>query len=789
MLEYLKSVFRMASQRHRPVDGRLTIAVDALEFRQLLSAVTVQLGATHDTTIYEQDIDTSNGAGQFVVAGGGARGLVKFDVGGSTVPEGSTIIDAVLTLNVGEASGDSAGVSVHRVTTAWGEAASDAPGNEHQGASAQPFDATWLYSFYDGEQWHSPGGDFSSASASTSVGGVGAYEWISGGLIDDVQSWVDDAATNFGWLLQLGGGGAKSFLSSDTPGGDLGPLLEITYEPPPGPPAIVEGRLWNDLNGDGRRSDPVLSSLNLTIVGGNTYFDAFGGGEYWFRSSSTNSWYFLTADGRLSQWSGAGRTLSGSVVTTLDNIYYQQPGLVVQQGGDSEPWLNGWTVELIGSLGQVLQTTQTGGRDFNLDGAIDPDSEGGWYKFEVSSDETYTVRQVLPAGWSESVRVEVETSTPVEQAVNALELSFRNSYYQDFGGLNEKWMYSQQSGWHYITPDGNLYRWNGKAITAESPLTGTLVASVGTAYYDDPAAMFSGQFSEGDPTDEPSLTRVDFGNRQAQTVKGRVWLDFFDNGFRDTIDLARGSTTSYPDEPLAAGEEWFYDHNNNDWYVISVDGEARYWGPNDSSGGGSQSTALQAVTEPWLNGRTIQLVDQDGSVVATTTSQSIDLNEDGQIQFATERGWYVFEGIPFGDYTVRMVAEQSWVQTAPVTGLQSLAISLNIELGLRSTGQDFKNWGGRNERWLIGHDNRWYYILNDGSLYQWQVGTRASNGGLKGTLVATLTPDYYSNLQLLSDPDDTRVSTHVDADGVSQDLLFGSHRLLSDLFAESGSGG
>ena len=50
--------------------------------------------------------------------------------------------------------------------------------------------------------WTNAGGDFvAEASAATSAGGLGKYEWSSDQMTADVQAWLDDAATNFGWIL------------------------------------------------------------------------------------------------------------------------------------------------------------------------------------------------------------------------------------------------------------------------------------------------------------------------------------------------------------------------------------------------------------------------------------------------------------------------------------------------------------------------------------------------------------------------------------------------------------
>lgn len=783
MLEFLRSMLHRKARRRAADCTAVLICVDALEMRQLLSAVTVEFAASSDTSIYQQDVEAGNGAGQFIVAGDNARGLIKFDV---SIPEGSTVIDAVLTLSAGATAGAGSAVSVHQLTTAWGEGSSDAAGDEYIGAAAQLFDATWQYSFFDGEQWAVPGGDFGGSSAVTGVSGVGAYEWIGNGLVDDVQSWVDDAATNFGWLLQ-GSGSAIAFLSKDSPGG-LGPSLEITYEPPPSPPAIVEGRLWNDLNGDGQRSDPLLAQLDLSAVGGNTYYNVFGGEEHWFRSGSDGRWYFLTADGNLTQWDGTGRTLSGASVGIIDTIYHLQPSLVAGNDGEVEPWLNGWTVELVDALGNVAQTATTGPRG----GLV---SDGGWYSFEVTSGESYTVRQVIPQGWTEGVRIEVEGSDQNEQGINQLDLFFSGSYYENWGGESERWMKSDRDGWHYVTPDGLLYRWDGNAVSAAAPLSGTLIVDVGTAYYANPT---SGPISQAGPIEQDELTRVDFGNRQSHSVTGRVWLDFFENGLVDTIDILPDQFELYPLDPLPSGEEWFYDYQNDDWYIINADGEPRFYAhdadlDDDFSrpppGGGAQVTFVETVIEPWLNGREVSLIDQAGNVVATTTSKSIDLNNDGQIQYESERGWYVFEDVPAGDYTILLDSDSStavgWYQTAPVAPIQATAIALDAQFGFQQTGSDFSNWGGQGDRWLNDRSNNWFYILPDGALYLWEVGTSAADGGLRGTLVSTLSSAYHADLQLLINPDQNALTVHVDENGSSEDLLFGSRRLLSDLMAEA----
>ena len=789
LFKYLKQLVCQSTNRGVRASVRLC-AVDVLELRQLLSAVTVQVGVSKDNTIYQADPDLSNGQGEFIIASGSTRGLIQFDLGSASIPEGSTIIDAVLTLNVGLDGGGQSSVSVHRVTSSWGEAGSNASGDESQGAVAQQFDATWLYSSFDGQLWNSPGGDFSSASASTTVGGPGAYEWIGGGLIDDIQSWVDGLASNFGWLVQVGGGQSKSFISKDGPDVGLAPVLEITFEEPPVPNGIVEGRIWNDVNVDGRPLDNPASDLDLFVFW-NTYFNAFGGQEYWFRSNSTSGWYFLTPDGALTQWSGSAGELTGDVVTTLDQRFYYDPSLIVRSVSDPEPWLDGRTVELIDSQGSVYATTVTAGRDIDGNGIIDPVTEGGWYRFQdIPSDQVFTVRQVLPTGWLESAAVDLDISSGLEKLINGLDLGLRGSYFEGIGGRAEKWIYSSRTGWHFITPNGNLYRWDSRPITSSAPLNGVLVASLDTKYFTNPTGLFDGQFQDGKVAEGDLLFRVDFGAYETFTVNGRVWLDFYANGLREEMNYLPDAVPA--DSELGTGEAWFFDQPNDDWYIINVDGEARYWGktPDVSSGDSSSGRLPDPIydsshaihqLEPWLNNRIVELIDVNGRVVASTVSRSIDLNDDGEIQYESERGLYVFEDVPAGEYTVRTITDNSWIQTSPVTSIQSAAIALDAQYDFRTTANSFYNWGGRNERWIIDAVGRWYFMLSDGSLYQWEAGTGSNGVELRGTLIATLNAEYYNDLSMLTDPDSSSSRISVNSNASPQELLFGNHQLLADV--------
>lgn len=202
------------------------------------------LGAGQDNTLYEDEFgSTSNGMGESIFAGvTGAnairRGLIAFDIAG-TIPVDSVINSVTLELYMSQGGANAFDINLHRVSQDWGEGASDAEGEEGQGAQAEPGDATWLHTFYDGSFWDKVGGDFSAASSATAnIGGIGWYSWSSADMTTDVQSWLDAPAGDFGWALigdETMPGTSRRFASKDNLDAVIRPQLIIDYTPVPAP--------------------------------------------------------------------------------------------------------------------------------------------------------------------------------------------------------------------------------------------------------------------------------------------------------------------------------------------------------------------------------------------------------------------------------------------------------------------------------------------------------------------------------------------------------------------------
>ena len=208
----------------------------------------VVIGAARDNTLFEPDPDfpddiRSNGAGEHFFVGSTARGLsrrgvIMFDVAGA-VPAGATITGVELTLYMSRTLAGEEPVALHPLLADWGEGASDASGEEGEGAPAEPGDATWTHRFFDSDLWTNAGGDFApTASALALIGDVGFYAWGSTDeLVADVQSWLDSPGDNFGWLLlgdEKSPFTSKRFDTRENAMAEYRPALRIEYVPGPG---------------------------------------------------------------------------------------------------------------------------------------------------------------------------------------------------------------------------------------------------------------------------------------------------------------------------------------------------------------------------------------------------------------------------------------------------------------------------------------------------------------------------------------------------------------------------
>jgi len=294
-----------AVRRAVPVLGAANSSL-LLAFGFLLPALqttfseTAVLRPTADTTLFESSPNDNMGGWTHIAAGttGSAgdrtrnRGLFRFDVA-AALPSQSKITSATLALRVVRVPGSVGGGGpvgstfvLHRLMKPWGEG--DKLGD--RGFPADPGEATWNSRFAPesngarGSSWNVPGAasgaDFSAVvSASRAVSGLGRYEFASSSnLVADVQAWLDDPSSNFGWLLKTQSEGiaktARAFASREDT--NQAPILTIEYSPPPRVKIERIERVGNDIH------------LQFPAEAGSAYIVQYR--ESW----PSNSWLTLT---------------------------------------------------------------------------------------------------------------------------------------------------------------------------------------------------------------------------------------------------------------------------------------------------------------------------------------------------------------------------------------------------------------------------------------------------------------------------------------------------------------
>jgi hypothetical protein len=226
----------------------------ALTSLSMSFAASVVIAPSKDNTLYESASGTlSNAQGDFLFAGQTSisdginirRGLIAFDLG-AQLPANAIITDVTLTLFANKLASNAfnSQVTLSRLTGDWGEGSSRAPSPEGAGGSAQPGDATWLHQFFSNNPWTTPGGDFlSQPSATATITSPGVtYSWSSPALVSDVQFWINNPTSNFGWIVRGNEASSQTSVQFDSRSNfDVAhrPALTVEYEVVPEPSSAL----------------------------------------------------------------------------------------------------------------------------------------------------------------------------------------------------------------------------------------------------------------------------------------------------------------------------------------------------------------------------------------------------------------------------------------------------------------------------------------------------------------------------------------------------------------------
>ncbi len=478
----------------------------------------------------------------------------------------------------------------------------------------------------------------------------------------------------------------------------------------------VSGEVFNDINGNGvlDPGDPGLQGWTVdlydsagdllatttTDVNGNYSFSDLGPGTYTVEEEIMPGWVQTAPapPGTYTFMAGSGTNLAGlnfgdfESVTYTGTVYDDLSGSGVIAPGD--PGLQGWTVELLDSSGNILETVTS--------------AADGSYSFANLAPGVYTIEEVVQSGWYQT-----EPTQPFFYSVTATSgssqsgLNFGNFQLVNVTGE----VYNDLNGNGNLDPgEPGLQGWTVNLLNQAGNLVATTTSDANGDYeFDD---LFPGTFiveevvQSGWVQTQPvnpnyyefatqsglDETGLNFGNVSSSTFTGTVYNDLNGDGSREpgepplagwTIDLLNSAgnlvatttsnasgqytfTVSSPgvytiEEIVQSG--WYITQPTNppgtytvtassgvneggldfgDFKTISVTGDIY----NDLDGNG-----LRGSGEPGLAGWTVDLEDSSGNVLASVLTDS--------------NGNYAFTGVGGGSYQVAEVVQTGWVQTQP----------------------------------------------------------------------------------------------------------------------------
>lgn len=167
------------------------------------------------------------------------RAAVHFDLAGS-LPAGAVITNAALFMFQEQAAPGSAPgpVTLHSLTANWSEGPTFSAGG--QGDTAVDGDLTWFCATFPATPWANPGGDFDPTPLASVVADTnpGQFIWSSPAMNAQAQAWLDNPASNFGWMLrgdESALGTAREWMSREAVAESERPTLFIEYTVIPTP--------------------------------------------------------------------------------------------------------------------------------------------------------------------------------------------------------------------------------------------------------------------------------------------------------------------------------------------------------------------------------------------------------------------------------------------------------------------------------------------------------------------------------------------------------------------------
>jgi len=478
---------------------------------------------------------------------------------------------------------------------------------------------------------------------------------------------------------------------SEDPGGQGEYYLSVetaTYQS-----GDISGEVYNDLNGSGTLlpGDPGLDNWEVDVYDSNNNFVASqltsGGGNFDFAGLAPGTYtisevlqtgWTQTAPptGSFTVTVTAGGTASGNDFGNFQNITISGETFNDLNGNGTldpgEPGLSGWTVDLYDASNNLIATTVT---DVNGD-----------YSFADVGPGTYTVQEVLQAGWIQTTPAPPGTFTvTATSGQNSTGLLFGNYQFVTYSGT----VYNDLNGSGMIAPgDPGLQGWTVELLDTHGNIVATTTSAADGSY---------------------SFADLTYGVYTIEEVTQTGWYQTEPpNPFVYTVTATSGASQS--------------GLNFGNFQAVNVTGEVY----NDLNGNGNLDPG-----EPGLPGWTVLLLDPAGNTVATTTS---DANGD-----------YQFDNLFPGTFTVEEILQSGWIQTQPVNPNY---YQFTTQSGLNETGLNFGNFvNSENFYGTVYNDLNGNGNLDPGEpgLSGWTINVLNSSNIVVATTTSASAGGYYFN--------------------------------------------
>ena len=265
-------------------------------------------------------------------------------------------------------------------------------------------------------------------------------------------------------------------------------------------PFVVGDDDGDELNAVAQIVQPetYLLDQQFDFTSDGNYYENWGGqNERWVTANEGEGrWYYLLPNGQLFRWEGSFE--DSSVVADVGTDVYDAPTLLTDaQAVDADVFIDGTEIVVqpaAGFVGQFLVNVIVS------DGIDSTSTEFAVTVTNVSPELSVANNLVVAAGGTVSTGVMASDAdgdalsltaevipTETQQLDAEFDFQAADDFYTNWGGQNEKWLRSSTHGWHFITPEGDLYQWTGNFESSE------FVASLDLSFYEDPNLLADAQ--------------------------------------------------------------------------------------------------------------------------------------------------------------------------------------------------------------------------------------------------------------------------------------------------------